>query len=56
MNAPSHGLAAAPDRSNGVIWITGYSAAGKTTIGREVARLLSQEGHHVIFLDGDQLR
>lgn len=56
MNSPSHGLAAAPDRSNGVIWITGYSAAGKTTIGREVARLLSQEGHHVIFLDGDQLR
>ncbi len=40
----------------GVIWITGYSASGKTTIGREVERELRQRGHRTIFLDGDHLR
>ncbi|HET9836531.1 MAG TPA: adenylyl-sulfate kinase [Rhodanobacteraceae bacterium] len=44
------------DRSGGVIWITGYSAAGKTTVGRGVMRLLHERGRNAIFLDGDQLR
>lgn len=44
------------DRSSGVIWITGYSAAGKTTVGRSVMRLLLERGRNAIFLDGDQLR
>ena len=44
------------DRSGGVIWITGYSAAGKTTVGRGVMRLLLEQGRNALFLDGDQLR
>jgi len=44
------------DRSGGVIWITGYSAAGKTTVGRSVMRRLLERGRNAIFLDGDQLR
>jgi len=40
----------------GVIWITGYSGAGKTTVARGVVSLLREHGQHVIFLDGDHLR
>jgi adenylylsulfate kinase-like enzyme/SAM-dependent methyltransferase len=39
-----------------VLWISGYSAAGKTTVGRNVTRALLDAGHPAIFLDGDQLR
>src|SRR5215218_2592786 len=45
------------DRSPGaVLWISGYSAAGKTTVGRQVTRALLDAGHPALFLDGDQLR
>jgi adenylylsulfate kinase-like enzyme/SAM-dependent methyltransferase len=40
----------------GVIWISGYSASGKTTVGRQVNRLLIADGKTSLFLDGDQLR
>jgi adenylylsulfate kinase-like enzyme len=40
----------------GVIWISGYSAAGKTTVGRHVEHLLRSDGCGTVFLDGDQLR
>jgi adenylylsulfate kinase-like enzyme/2-polyprenyl-3-methyl-5-hydroxy-6-metoxy-1,4-benzoquinol methylase len=39
-----------------VIWITGYSAAGKTSVGRLVTRKLAESGLPALFLDGDQLR
>lgn len=41
---------------SGVIWITGLSGAGKTTVGRKVEARLRSAGHHTIFLDGDDLR
>jgi adenylylsulfate kinase-like enzyme/2-polyprenyl-3-methyl-5-hydroxy-6-metoxy-1,4-benzoquinol methylase len=41
---------------SGVIWITGYSSAGKTSIGRMVAAALQRSGTPSIFLDGDDLR
>jgi adenylylsulfate kinase-like enzyme/SAM-dependent methyltransferase len=44
-----------PNRS-GVIWITGYSGSGKTTVGRVVERELQQKRVPAIFLDGDDLR
>ncbi len=40
----------------GVIWLTGYSGSGKSTIARLAEDLLFQEGHQVIVLDGDNLR
>ena len=40
----------------GVLWLTGLSGAGKTTIAREVERRLFDRGFHTMLLDGDQLR
>lgn len=39
-----------------VIWITGLSAAGKTTLGRLVVDALRGRGEPVVLLDGDDLR
>lgn len=39
-----------------VVWLTGLSGAGKTTIAREVEQRLFEAGHHTMLLDGDQLR
>jgi bifunctional enzyme CysN/CysC len=40
----------------GIVWLTGLSGAGKTTIAREVERQLFESGHLTMLLDGDQLR
>jgi bifunctional enzyme CysN/CysC len=39
-----------------VIWLTGMSGAGKTTIARAVERDLFDRGYQTMLLDGDQLR
>jgi adenylylsulfate kinase-like enzyme len=39
-----------------VIWLTGLSAAGKSTIANNVQRQVFDEGHLAIVLDGDQVR
>ena len=39
-----------------VIWITGLSGAGKTTVARQVVEHLRTQKKNVIFLDGDELR
>ncbi len=39
-----------------VIWITGLSASGKTTLAKELLNILKKEGYPVIGLDGDELR
>jgi bifunctional enzyme CysN/CysC len=39
-----------------VLWFTGLSGAGKTTIARELERTLFAAGIHSVLLDGDQLR
>jgi adenylylsulfate kinase len=39
-----------------VLWFTGLSAAGKTTLGTIVARELEERGHTVEVLDGDVIR
>lgn len=41
---------------SGLIWITGFSSAGKTTISRKVKGILNNKGYKTIFLDGDDLR
>lgn len=40
----------------GVIWITGFSASGKTTVARKVNFRLNALGAETVFLDGDDLR
>ena len=42
--------------SGSVIWITGLSAAGKTTLGEELTNRIRGIKEPVIFLDGDLLR
>ena len=39
-----------------VIWLTGLSGAGKTSIGKEVYRLLQAKRPNVVFLDGEVVR
>jgi bifunctional enzyme CysN/CysC len=43
-------------RSAGVVWLTGLSGAGKTTLAQAVAERLESLGRPVELLDGDALR
>ncbi len=42
--------------SAAVVWLTGLSGAGKSTIARAVEQQLFAEGYRTMLLDGDQLR
>lgn len=39
-----------------VVWFTGLSGAGKSTIACEVEKILVERGYHTYMLDGDNLR
>lgn len=39
-----------------IVWITGLSGAGKTTLAKNLHRILQRGERPVIFLDGDELR
>jgi bifunctional enzyme CysN/CysC len=39
-----------------VLWLTGLSGAGKSTIADLVEQSLHRMGHHTIVLDGDNVR
>ena len=39
-----------------VLWLTGLSGSGKTTIAHEVELLLHEQGYSSVVLDGDNLR
>jgi adenylyl-sulfate kinase len=39
-----------------VVWITGLSGAGKSTISCRVAEIIRQRGDNCILLDGDDIR
>ena len=41
---------------SGVIWMTGLSGSGKSTIAKEVERKLFLKRFNVFILDGDNLR
>jgi adenylylsulfate kinase-like enzyme/SAM-dependent methyltransferase len=43
-------------QTSAVIWISGYSASGKTTVGRRVEAMLRDDGVAAVLLDGDDLR
>jgi bifunctional enzyme CysN/CysC len=50
MRSARHGHA------GGVLWFTGLSGAGKSTIAMEVERRLFSKGYQVYVLDGDNVR
>jgi bifunctional enzyme CysN/CysC len=39
-----------------IVWFTGLSGAGKSTIANIVEQRLTMEGHHTTMLDGDNVR
>jgi adenylylsulfate kinase len=39
-----------------VIWFTGLSASGKSTIAGALEQVLTQQGYHTYLLDGDNVR
>jgi bifunctional enzyme CysN/CysC len=41
---------------SGVLWFTGLSGAGKTTLALELERVLFHRGYRVYVLDGDNVR
>ena len=41
---------------SGVVWLTGLSGSGKSTIANQVERMLFQQGYNISILDGDTLR
>ena len=42
--------------TGGIIWLTGLSGAGKSTIAIEAERQLFQKGYQIYVLDGDNIR
>ena len=44
------------DQAPCVVWLTGISSAGKTTIARKVETRLRALGRHTLLLDGDDMR
>ncbi len=42
--------------ASGVVWLTGLSGAGKTTLALELERQLFLKGYQVYVLDGDNIR
>ncbi len=52
----AEGRALANGHRGGVVWLTGLSGAGKSTISMEVERQLFLKGWQVTVLDGDNVR
>lgn len=44
------------NKSAGVIWITGLSGAGKSTIALELQKQMRLDGHWPVHIDGDVIR
>ena len=56
MNAPSPDPHPLARPTGAIIWLTGLSGSGKTTIATELEKLLRQNDRNVCVLDGDELR
>lgn len=48
--------AAIKNQTSSVIWFTGYSGSGKSTIANTLEKLLHAQGKHTFLLDGDNVR
>lgn len=56
LNVPREEREAAQGHGAAVVWLTGLSGSGKSSISREVERRLFDRGVKTMLLDGDQLR
>jgi bifunctional enzyme CysN/CysC len=48
--------AALKNQKPAVLWFTGYSGSGKSTIANTLEKLLAAQGKHTFMLDGDNVR
>ena len=48
--------ASALNQKPSILWMTGLSGSGKSTIANAVERQLTQKGFHTFLLDGDNIR
>ncbi len=62
-NITFHGAIVSPEereatvgQKGAVVWLTGLSASGKSTIARRAEQLLLERGHTAYVLDGDNIR
>ncbi|MDR3406561.1 MAG: adenylyl-sulfate kinase [Chthoniobacter sp.] len=56
MNAPSPDPHPLARPTGAIIWLTGLSGSGKTTIATELEKVLRRNDRSVCVLDGDELR
>ena len=49
-------ISAENNHTSGIIWLTGLSGSGKSTIANAAARELFEQGYQVTVLDGDNVR
>jgi bifunctional enzyme CysN/CysC len=56
MEVDKRARAALKNQTPAVLWFTGLSGAGKSTIANLVEKRLHAMGHHTIILDGDNVR
>ena len=56
LNIPREEREAAQGHGAAVVWFTGLSGSGKSTVAREVERRLFASGHRTMLLDGDHVR
>ena len=56
LNIPREEREAQQEHGAAVLWFTGLSGSGKTTVAREVERRLFEAGVKTMLLDGDQVR
>ena len=56
MDVDKKARAAALGQTGRVVWLTGLSGAGKSTIANLVEKRLAAEGRHTYLLDGDNVR
>lgn len=56
LNVPREEREAAQGHGAAVVWFTGLSGSGKSTVARAVERRLFDLGHRTMLLDGDHVR